>query len=244
MEIDLKHVRPYGDTLDDGAVQLSFSLPVPADDRGSEAARRLAGMMGFREVVVAHSADLGDGFGFFVVYGRTLHEIDVEAIEVPKTDTKTRSFDEINRSIERELGRKLVVVGACTGSDAHTVGIDAIMNMKGYNMHYGLERYPWIEAHNLGSQVPNEELIRTAIDRNADCVLVSQVITQKDSHIENLTEFIELAESFGVRDRMILVVGGPRLSHRFAVELGFDAGFGPGTYAEHVASFILERMLK
>ncbi len=45
-------------------------------------------------------------------------------------------------AIREKLGRKIVVVGACTGFDAHTVGIDAIMNMKGYNHHFGLERYP------------------------------------------------------------------------------------------------------
>ncbi|MCK7486285.1 MAG: hypothetical protein MZU97_12570 [Bacillus subtilis] len=54
------------------------------------------------------------------------------------------------------------VVGACTGFDAHTVGIDAIMNMKGYNHHYGLERYSELEAYNLGAQVPNEKLIEFA----------------------------------------------------------------------------------
>jgi hypothetical protein len=27
------------------------------------------------------------------------------------------------------------------------------------------------------------------------------------------------------------------------VELGFDAGFGSGTYAEHVATFVLDRLL-
>ena len=28
--LDLKKVKPYGDTMNDGKVQLSFTLPVPA----------------------------------------------------------------------------------------------------------------------------------------------------------------------------------------------------------------------
>jgi hypothetical protein len=28
------------------------------------------------------------------------------------------------------------------------------------------------------------------------------------------------------------------------VELGFDAGFGQGTYAEHVATFVIDRMVE
>ncbi len=244
MTIDLKKVKPYGDTLDDGAIQLSFTLPIPADERAPEAARQLTERMGFTDVLVVHHHDLGNGFTFFVVYGKSVHTIDVESIVVPKVESNAYSYYDVNRLIETQIGRKLVVVGACTGSDAHTVGIDAVMNMKGYNQHYGLERYPWIEALNMGSQVPNDTLLRRAIDLNADAVLVSQVVTAKDSHVENLTEFIELAESYGVRGKMILIVGGPRISHQLALELGFNAGFGPGTYAEHVAGFIVDEILK
>src|SRR5690606_39768861 len=100
---------------------------------------------------------------------------------------------------------QVVVRGACTGTDAHTVGIDAIMNMKGYKGEYGLERYPEIEAHNLGSQVSNEELVARALESNADALLVSQVVTQKGVHITNLTELVELVEAEGMRDRLILV---------------------------------------
>ena len=95
------------------------------------------------------------------------------------------------------------VITACTGFDAHTVGIDAIMNMKGYNHHFGLERYPEMEAYNLGAQVPNEKLIDYAVKVNADAILVSQVVTQKDTHIHNMTEFIELLEAKGLRDKFI-----------------------------------------
>jgi beta-lysine 5,6-aminomutase beta subunit len=146
--------------------------------------------------------------------------------------------------IRQRIGRKLVVVGACTGFDAHTVGIDAIMNMKGYNHHYGLERYHEVEAHNLGAQVPNEKLIDHAVRVNADAILVSQIVTQKDVHIQNLTELIELLEAKGLRERFIVCAGGTRISNKLALELGFDAGFGQGTYAEHVATFVIDRLLE
>lgn len=237
-------IRPYGDTLNDGAVQLSFSLPTPADEKGAEAAKCLVERMGFSDVSVVHRAELGEGFGFFIVYGHTPFEIDLNSVSVPTVEGRVYGYKEINALIEQKLGRQLIIVGACTGSDAHTVGIDAIMNMKGYNFHYGLERYPQIEALNMGSQVPNETLIRKAIDMKADAILVSQIVTQKDAHIENLTELVELAESFGIRERMLLVVGGPRIDHKLALELGFDAGFGPGTYADHVASYVFEEVVK
>ena len=116
------------------------------------------------------------------------------------------------------------------------------MNMKGYNHHYGLERYPEVEAHNLGAQVPNEKLIDYAVKVNADAILVSQIVTQKDVHIRNLTELIELLEARGLRERFVVCAGGSRISNKLAVELGYDAGFGQGTYAEHVATFLIEKL--
>jgi beta-lysine 5,6-aminomutase beta subunit len=40
------------------------------------------------------------------------------------------------------------------------------------------------------------------------------------------------------------LLGGPRIDHRLAVELGFDAGFGPGTSPKHVASWLATRVLE
>jgi len=235
-------VRPYGDTLNDGAVQLSFTLPVPAGDEALEAARRLVLAMGFEDCEVVHDQDLGQGYTFFVVYGHTSAFVDFSSITVPKADSQAYNRETCDRLVTERLGRPVVVVGACTGNDAHTVGIDAILNMKGYHGHYGLERYRMFEVHNLGSQVQNEALIRFAIDHKADAILISQVVTQKETHVHNLTEFIELAESYGIRDRMLLVVGGPRINHQLALELGFDAGFGRKSYAEDVASFIVDKL--
>ncbi|HYG57333.1 MAG TPA: cobalamin-dependent protein, partial [Symbiobacteriaceae bacterium] len=141
------------------------------------------------------------------------------------------------------LGRKITVVGACTGSDAHTVGLDAILNMKGFHGDYGLERYSEFAVCNMGSQVPNEALVAKALEVKADAVLVSQVVTQKNIHLHNLTQLVDLLEAEGVRDKIILIAGGPRIAHELAVELGFDAGFGAGTVPSQVASYILQELL-
>ena len=243
-KVDLTKVKPYGDTMNDGAVQLSFSLPVPYGDEANEAARQLAKKMGFEEPAVVYSQDLGIDYTYFVVYGKTVHTVDYSSIEVPKVDVDVMEKHDIEDYIKDNIKRDVVILGACTGTDAHTVGIDAIMNMKGYAGHYGLERYEGIQAYNLGSQVPNEELVAKAIEMKADALLVSQVVTQKDVHIPNLTELVELLEAEGIRDKIVLVCGGPRLSHELAKELGYDAGFGSGSYAEDVATFVVNEIVK
>ncbi len=40
------------------------------------------------------------------------------------------------------------------------------------------------------------------------------------------------------------MAGGPRVSHELAKELGFDAGFSTGTYAEDVATFTVTQMVE
>jgi beta-lysine 5,6-aminomutase beta subunit len=67
-------------------------------------------------------------------------------------------------------------------------------------------------------------------------------VTQKDVHIQNLTELIEMLEAEGLRDKMIVVCGGPRITHELAKELGYDAGFGANTYADDVASYIAQEL--
>lgn len=243
-QVDLTKVKPYGDTLNDGMTQLSFTLPVPFGEEAKEAARQLASKMGLAEPSVVNMQDLGKGYTYFIVYGKCQHTVDYTSIVVPKVEGEVMSKEEVEEYIEKNIGRNVVIVGACTGTDAHTVGIDAIMNMKGYAGHFGLERYKGIEAHNLGSQVPNEELIAKAIELKADAILVSQIVTQKDIHIMNMTNLIELLEAEGLRDKLIVVGGGPRISHELAKELGYDAGFGAGSYAEDVASFVVTQMVE
>ncbi len=242
--LDLTDLKPYGDTMNDGKVQLSFTLPVADDERGIEAAKLLAKKMGFMDpAVVCHKA-LDSDFTFYVVYGQTIYSVDYTKINVIKVESEVMEMEEVNEFIREHFHRKIVVVGASTGTDAHTVGIDAIMNRKGFAGHYGLERYDMVEAYNLGSQVTNEEFLAKAKELHADVLLVSQTVTQKDIHIKNLTELIELLEADGYRDKCIVCCGGPRITHELAKELGYDAGFGPGCFAEHNISFAVNEMVK
>lgn len=239
---DLTKLKPYGDTMNDGKVQLSFTLPIPDNDKAVEAARLYVKEMGLIDPDVVHHQALDNNFTFFVVYGSSQHTINYTSIQIQALEIEAMSLKETDAFITKNIKRPVVVVGATTGTDAHTVGIDAIMNMKGYAGHYGLERYEMIEAYNLGAQVSNEHLIKKAVELNADAILVSQTVTQKKIHIQNLTHLVELLEAEGLRDRFLLICGGPRITNDLAKELGYDAGFGPGKYADDVATFIVNQL--
>jgi beta-lysine 5,6-aminomutase beta subunit len=225
-------------------VQLSFTLPIPHDARAEGAALQLAGKMGLDPAMVVHAKGMGPRFTFFVVYGRVNHLVDLSAVRVVHREYPLLPAREVNLAIRRTLRRKLVVLGACVGTDAHTVGIDAILNVKGYAGEKGLEYYREIRVVNLGAQVLVPELVALARAEKADAILVSQVVTQKDAHLHNTRELADAvrAAGWGRHGRPLLVAGGPRFDPAMAAELGMDRIFGRGTTPGEVASYLVHML--
>jgi beta-lysine 5,6-aminomutase beta subunit len=236
-------VRPYGDTTGDGMVQMSFTLPVPHSKVAEGAAHQLARKMGLDPAMVVHAKPMGPDFTFFVVYGRVHHLVELDKVEVVERDYPLLAPKEANLAIRSRLGRKLTVVGACIGTDAHTVGIDAILNIKGFAGEKGLEYYREIKVVNLGAQVAVPELVARAQQEQADAVLVSQVVTQRDAHLLNTREMsAAFREAYPSATRPVLVVGGPRFDEAGAAELGVDRVFARGTTPADVASYLVHRL--
>jgi len=240
--VDLTQVKPYADHLGDGLMQLSFTLPVPHGLAARRAAQELAAKMGLRHPEVVHYQSLTPGYTFFVMFGECTHTVDYSTLSEDGFELEYMTEEEIEAFAREHIRRPIVVVGASTGTDTHSVGIDAMLNLKGFHGHHGLEGYKAFNSHNLGSQVPNSVLVAKAIDLGADAILVSQTVTQQNLHIANLTELVEIVEAEGARKRLILTCGGPRVSNELAKELGYDAGFSKGTYPHHVASFIVREL--
>jgi beta-lysine 5,6-aminomutase beta subunit len=244
-------IRPYGDTTGDGMVQTSFTLPVPPGPRAEGAALQLAHKMGIEPAMVVHSHGIGGGggpagegaaFTFFVVYGSVRHLVDLDEVRVEERAYPLLSTAEVNGAIRERLRRSLVVLGACIGTDAHTVGIDAILNLKGFAGEKGLEYYREMTVANLGAQVTVPELVARARAARADAVLVSQVVTQKDAHLRNTRELAAAFREAMGESRPLLVVGGPRFDPAMAAELGVDKVFGRGTTPGEVASYLVSAL--
>ncbi|MFS3130379.1 OAM dimerization domain-containing protein [Nocardioides sp. Bht2] len=236
-------VRPYGDTTGDGMVQVSFTLPLAHDKLAEGAALQLAAKMGFDQALLVHAHAIGPSFTFFVVYGRVTHLVDTAQVQVLERDYPLLTPAEVNAEVKRALRRRMVVVGACIGTDAHTVGIDAILNVKGFAGEKGLEYYRELRVVNLGAQVSVPQLVAAARAEGADAVLVSQVVTQRDAHLHNTAEMsAAFREAFAAHERPLLVVGGPRFDEQAAGELGVDRIFGRGTTPGDVASYLVHRV--
>ena len=236
-------LRPYGDTSGDGMVQMSFTLPMPHSKVAEGAAQQLANKMGMDPAMVVHAKPVGPDFTFFVVYGRVHHLVEVDKVQVVERDYPLLAPKEANLAIRRTLRRRMTVVGACIGTDAHTVGIDAILNIKGFAGEKGLEYYREIRVVNLGAQVSVPQLVARAQAEKADAVLVSQVVTQRDAHLLNTREMsAAFREAYPAARRPVLIVGGPRFDEAMTAELGVDRIFARGTTPADVASYLVHTL--
>jgi beta-lysine 5,6-aminomutase beta subunit len=199
--------------------------------------------MGMEPALLVHAKAMGPDFTFFVVYGSVTHLIDLRDVTVVEREYPLLTAKEVNLAIKKTLRRKLVVVGACIGTDAHTVGIDAILNIKGFAGEKGLEYYREIRVVNLGAQVLVPELVAQARAERADAVLVSQVVTQKDAHIHNTSAMsAAFREAYPSGHVPLLVVGGPRFEEGSESVLGVDRIFGRGTTPGEVASYLVHEL--
>jgi beta-lysine 5,6-aminomutase beta subunit len=241
---DYQKIKPYGDHRDDGKMQLSFTLPVAPGELAKEAARLYLEKLGFVHPQVCSMEPMGEEFSFFVAYAYATPHIDLSRIPLHKPEFPVLSPEELVKLSQKEIRRKIVVIGATTGSDAHTVGIDAILSIKGIAGDKGLEYYPIFKVANLRAQVDNRHLVDQAVALKADAILVSKMVTQQDQHLEDLKALARMIrEERRLTPHLVKVAGGPRIDHRIAKSVGFDAGFGPGTKPSEVANFIVHEII-
>ena len=89
------------------------------------------------------------------------------------------------------------------------------------------------------------ELVERAIAEQADAVLVSQVVTQRDAHIHNTTQMsAAFREAYPAGQVPLLIAGGPRFEEGTADRLGVDRIFGKGTTPAEVASYLVHAICR
>jgi len=83
------------------------------------------------------------------------------------------------------------------------------------------------------------DIIRAATEKDVGALLISRTLGYGVAEI--LANFVDQCEAAGIRDKVKLAIGGMAIRPELAAELGFDAGFGPGTKPEELLAFIEER---
>ncbi|WP_291573543.1 D-ornithine 4,5-aminomutase subunit OraE [Clostridium sp. UBA4548] len=216
---------------------VSVTLFIPEDPRIAEAAALEMGKnMNLTDVEIIHKQVMQDAEGTLVeIKGRVNFKIVRDELKLP--EVKEILADDVMRDYVKKHPVK--VVAATAGEDEHSVGLREVIDIK----HGGIEKYG-IEAVYLGTSCPVEKLIDAAIETKADAILMSTIITHNDVHMKNMRKLNDLCIEKGVRDKFILACGGTQVTNEIAVANGMDAGFGRGSKGHHVASFIIETLMK
>lgn len=81
-----------------------------------------------------------------------------------------------------------------------------------------------------------EEVIKEIQERSPDTVMISRTLGYGVAEL--LARFVDLADAAGIRERVTMAIGGMAIRPELAAELGFDAGFGPGTTVEEAVAFV------
>lgn len=106
-----------------------------------------------------------------------------------------------------------VIGRACLGTvrgDMHDIGKNLVkIMMEGAG----------IEVIDLGTDVPAEAFVQTAIDRQCDIIALSSLLT---TSMNNMRDVVKLAEERGIRDKVKIMIGGAPTSREFCEEIGAD----------------------
>ncbi|WP_241080919.1 D-ornithine 4,5-aminomutase subunit OraE [Natranaerofaba carboxydovora] len=220
----------------DGFVSMNIFFPIPYRE-AERAAVYMGEKLGLQDVEVIHSEAIHPEEGTYVeIKGRVDLELYRSNFTGLKEEESLLSDDEITEFVKNN---GIKVVAGTVGEDEHSVGMKEIIDIK----HGGLEAYG-VESRYLGTSVPIEKLIDACIEENAKAILISTIITHGDVHKKNMKKLHQLATEKGIRDRVILVAGGPRVTNSMAKEIGLNAGFGKKTKGKDVASFLVMELKK
>ncbi|MEC9488127.1 MAG: cobalamin-dependent protein [Halanaerobium sp.] len=88
----------------------------------------------------------------------------------------------------------------------------------------------------LPPDIRGEEIINRALQEDVDIILVSRTVGYGVAEL--LGSLIDLTDAAGLREFTKIAIGGMAIKPELAAELGFDAGFGPGTTVEEAVAFV------
>ena len=74
-------------------------------------------------------------------------------------------------------------------------------------------------VHDLGKDVPPEEVEKIMLDDQAEVVCLSTLMTPT---MDNMAQTVKLIAQSGYRDKVIVTIGGPPTTDAFAQEIGAD----------------------
>jgi len=122
-----------------------------------------------------------------------------------------------------------VVVIATIEGDIHSIGKTIVGTMLSAN---------GFDVYDLGADVPAEKIIETAVDKNADVIGVSALLT---TTMFGQKKIIDLLEERGIRDKFKVIIGGAPVTKEWAEKCKADGFSGNAIAAVKLVKNLLNK---
>lgn len=226
-------IKPEVEWLADGVIAVDLFFPT-SKNIAQAAALELGKKMNLTDVEVIHTEILHPAEGTRIQFkGNVPFDIDISTLVIPE-DPEIMSEQEITEFVSNN---PIKVIAGTIGEDEHSVGLREIIDIK----HGGIEKYGILYEY-LGTSVPIEKMVDAAIELNAKAILISTIISHDDIHYRNMKKLVDYAIEKGVRDKLVIIVGGTQVTPEIALKNGVDAAFSRGTKGVHVATALVKAL--
>lgn len=160
------------------------------------------------------------------VVGRRFRENEIFVPEVLVAARAMSKGTEVLRPLLAKEGAKAsgkVCIGTVKG-DLHDIGKNLVkMMLEGKGL----------EVIDLGTDVPAEKFVQTAMEENCQVICCSALLTTTMSEMEKV---VKAAIEAGIRDKVKIMVGGAPITQEFADSIGADAYTDDAASAADVAA--------
>jgi pantoate kinase len=137
-EPNLRRLQAWGQSPQEGSVKMQFLLPIPANAKAIEAAKRYAEKLGLLEVevlqmlAVAVDKSIAAELTYFSVSAKTRHVIDYSKLREVASSQRPLCRESIEEQARQSLPRRLNIVGITLGAEGPTLEMDALLSWQGY----------------------------------------------------------------------------------------------------------------
>ena len=122
-----------------------------------------------------------------------------------------------------------VIVIATIEGDIHSIGKTIVGTMLSAN---------GFDVYDMGADVPAEKIIETAVEKNADVIGVSALLT---TTMFGQKKIIDLLESRGIRDQFKVIIGGAPVTKEWTEECKADGFSGSAVEAVKLVKNLLNK---
>lgn len=167
-------MKPYGHHLEDGIVQVCFTLPVEPSPQAQKAATAYAEKMGLRDCRVVWMEAIGSQFTYFIIYGSATYTLDWNQVLMSEKapSSLAERTEDIDLQFRQQLGRRITLLACTSESSERAVEFEALLSMQGVVGEVGLEGYSTFQVQRYREIKGVDDLIAKAVEIKADALLV------------------------------------------------------------------------